>query len=56
MKNVKLQKNLLGVLKLINAAGVTGSDPGQKQAIYLLIFYSCQKIRVFGAKKNIIQS
>lgn len=56
MKNVKLQKNLLRVLKLPNAGAVSGSGPGQKHAVYLLIFYSCQKIRVFGVKKNIIQS
>jgi len=56
MKNVKLQKNQLRALKLLIAAAVAGSCPGQKHAVYLLIFYSCQKISVFGVKKYIIQS
>ena len=55
MKNVKLQKNLLRVLKPLNAAAVPAAGPGQKHAVYLLIFYSCQKIRVFGVKKKIIK-
>jgi hypothetical protein len=55
MKNVKLQKNLLRVLKPLNAATVPDASPGQKHAVYLLILYSCQKIRVFGVKKKIIK-
>jgi hypothetical protein len=46
---------MLRVFKLVNATAVPGSDPGQKHAVYLLIFYSCQKISVFGVKKKIIQ-
>ncbi len=46
---------MLGVLKPLNVAAVPATGPGQKHAVYLLIFYSCQKIRVFGVKKKIIQ-
>jgi hypothetical protein len=56
MTSVKLRKNLLRGLKLLIAAAVVGIGRGQKGAVFVLIFYSCQKIRVFGVKKMIYQS
>jgi hypothetical protein len=45
----------LRVLKPLDAAAVPGFGQGQKDAVYVLILYSYQKIRVFGVKKKINQ-